>query len=411
MTADNIAKTNRARSWLIILIFAGTALNYVDRQVLSLLKPTLQIEFGWNDQQFAHFGSTFQLTAAAALVFVGWFVDRFGVKIAYGSAVVVWSLAGIAHAFAATVGQFVGARMILAAAESVNTPAAVKAAAQYLPIKQRSMALGIVNTAPNIGNILTPLLIVPFAAAFGWKAAFVATGALGFVWFAAWIAGTRALTQLDGPGATTAAAKVDWSELLSDRKTWAIAGAKALTDMFWWFLTFWLPDLFHKVFNLSQAELGGPTALAFSLAALGALSSGALFPALLRRGLTIDVARKRSMLVFALLIVPIPFALSASNAWIAALIIGLGLYAHQGFSTNIFGLAADAIPLSRVASVMAVGAVAGNLAGFAIQEVTGALLIAGIGYWPLFAAAAVAYLLATLWVRLLIPEIKPTTEQ
>lgn len=394
-----------ARGALVALIFFGTILNYVDRQVLSLLKPTLQTAFGWTDAHFAHFASTSQLAALVALFFVGWLIDRFGVKRAYAVAVAIWSAAGMAHAVAANVAQFVTARVVLVAAESINTPAAVKAAAQYLPLRQRSLALGIVNTAPNIGNIIAPLTVIPFAVAFGWQAAFLVTGALGFVWLAMWMPATRRLTPIEANSAERST--VSWNIVLRDRRTWAIAGAKALTDMFWWFFTFWLPDLFHKVFALSQSQLIGPTALAFAMAALGALSSGLLFPALLGRGLSVNAARKTSMLAFALLVVPIPLALGASSAWAAAAIIGLGLFAHQGFSTNIFGLAADAVPARMVGTVMAVGAIAGNLTGFGIQEATGRLLTNGLGYMPLFIAAAVAYPLATLWIHVLLPVIRP----
>ncbi|PKB25894.1 ACS family hexuronate transporter-like MFS transporter [Novosphingobium kunmingense] len=395
----------RSRKWLIALLFFGTIINYVDRQVLSLLKPTISAEYGWGDAEFAHFASASQLAAAGALLFVGWLIDRFGVRLAYGTAVGLWSLAGIAHAFAATVGQFVAARVALVAVEAVNTPAAVKAAAQYLPIKQRSMAVGIVNTAPNLGNILAPLTVVPFAVVFGWKAAFIVTGLLGFVWLAFWIAGTRrlrALPRAEAPG--EGPARSSYGEALADRKTWAIMGAKAITDMFWWFFTFWLPDLFNKVFHLSQSELVGPTALAFSLAALGALTSGKLFGVLLD-GRSVNAARKTSMLLYALVILPIPLALTVDSAWTAAALIGLGLFAHQGFSTNIFGFAADAIPARRVATVMALGAVAGNVAGFGIQEATGRLLTNGIGYAPLFWVAAFAYLAALGWIHLLVPRI------
>ena len=397
----------RTRRLLIALLFFGTIINYIDRQVLSLLKPTISAEYGWGDAEFAHFASASQLAAAGALLFVGWIIDRFGVRIAYGSAVALWSIAGMAHAVAATVGQFVGARVALVAFEAVNTPAAVKAAAQFLPIRLRTMAMGIVNTAPNIGNILAPLTVVPFAVAFGWKAAFIVTGMLGFVWLAFWIAGTRRLRPLPRAAAPVdgTPARSSYGEALRDRKTWAIAGAKAITDMFWWFFTFWLPDLFTKVFKLSQSELIGPTALAFTLAAVGALFAGRLFGVLLGTGRTVNSARKTGMLLFACVILPIPLALTVESAWTAAAIIGLGLFAHQGFSTNIFGFAADAIPARRVATVMAIGAIAGNLAGFGIQEATGALLTAGIGYAPLFWAASGAYLLALGWVHLLVPRI------
>ncbi len=396
--------STRAMRMLIALMFFGTIINYIDRQVLSLLKPTIEQAYGWGDAEFAHFAAVSQLSAAFALIFVGWLVDRFGVKWAYGAAVAIWSLAGMAHAFAANVTQFVTARAVLVAAESVNTPAAVKSAAQFLPMKLRSMAVGIVNTAPNIGNIIAPLTVVPFAVAFGWQAAFLVTGALGFIWLAFWIVGTRNLHPI-ARAVGTEQARPAIREAFADRKTWAIAGAKAITDMFWWFFTFWLPDLFHKVFNLSQQELIGPTALAFTLAAIGALSGGSLFPLLLSRGLSVNAARKTAMLLFALVILPIPFALTAASPWTAALLIGLGLFAHQGFSTNIFGFAADAVPATRVATVMSIGAIAGNLAGFGIQEATGRLLTSGYGYQPLFLAAAVAYLLALGWVHLLVPRI------
>ena len=397
-----------ARWLLITLLFAGTALNYVDRQVLALLKPTLEAEFGWTDQEFAHLGSVFQLSAMFALLAVGWFVDKFGVRLAYGVAVAVWSAAGMAHAAAANVGQFVVARSVLAVAESVNTPAAVKAAATYLPLTQRSLGLGLVNTAPNIGAILTPLLIPPLALAFGWKAAFVVTGALGFVWLAFWIAGTRSLKPV--AVAKNAALEGNWAELLRDHRTWTIVGAKAFTDCVWWFVLFWSPDFLAKTFGLSQAEIGVPTAIIFTLAAFGALSSGFLFPALLKRGLNVNRARKSSMLFYAVLIVPMPLALVAPGPIVAALIIGLALFAHQGFSTNIFGLAADTVPTTRVAGVMALGGVAGNLTGAGIIELTGWCLTNGVGYWPMFAIAAGAYLTALLFIQLMQPDIRALDE-
>lgn len=396
----------RARNWLIALLFLGTIINYIDRQVLSLLKPTISAEYGWGDAEFAHFAGASQLAAAAALLFVGWIIDRFGVKLAYGAAVALWSVAGMAHAVAATVSQFVTARVALVAFEAVNTPAVVKASAEFLPIKQRAMALGIVNTAPNLGNILAPLTVVPFAVVYGWKAAFIVTGLLGFVWLAAWIWGTRKLRPL--PRAVLAEGtpvRSSYGEAMSDRKTWAIAGAKAITDMFWWFFTFWLPDLFNKVFKLSQSDLVGPTALAFAMAAVGALTAGKLFGVLLNRGHSVNSARKTGMLLYALVILPIPLALSVESAWTAAAIIGLGLFAHQGFATNIFGFAADAVPARRVATVIAIGAIAGNVAGFGIQETTGALLTSGYGYAPLFWAAAGAYLIAFAWIHFLVPRI------
>ena len=396
------------RYGLIALLFFGTALNYLDRQVLALLKPTLQVEFGWTDREFGHFGSAFQIATAVALLGVGWFIDRFGVRWGYGLAVAVWSLAGIGHAFASTVGQFVGARVALAVAESVNTPAAMKSAATYLPIRERSIGIGVINSASNIGAILAPLIVPWIAITYGWHEAFIITGALGFVWLVFWWLGTSKLKPL-GSAAPMTASSADkgppWSALLKERRTWAVAGAKLLTDLVWWFILFWAPDFFARQFGLGQAEIGAPTAIVYALAAIGALTSGVLFPVLLSKGMTANGARKSSMFFYALLILPIPLALQAPNEWIAALIIGLALFAHQGFSTNIFGMSADIIPAKQVGSVIAIGALAGNLSGAAMLEFAGWSLDSGYGYTPMFAICASAYLLALSWIHIMQPKL------
>jgi ACS family hexuronate transporter-like MFS transporter len=402
------AAARRLRTLLVALIFCAAALNYVDRQVLALLKPILQVEFSWDNQDFAHLGSVFQLAAAVALPFVGWFVDKVGVRWSYLLAVGAWSLAGMAHAFATTMQQFVAARAALAVAESVHTPAAVKSMATYLPLRERSLGIGLMNTAPNVGAILTPLLIPPIALAFGWKSAFIVTGALGLVWVAFWWWGVRRLEPVREAAVTPAAGlpAVRWASLFSDRRTWAFVGAKLLVDQVWWFILFWTPDFFNRVFGMSQAQLGWPIAIIYSMAAVGALSSGLLFPRLVERGLPVDRARKLPMLAYALLILPIPLALTMGSPWTAALIIGLALFAHQGFMTNLFGLAADVVPPAVVATVIALGAVAGNLSGTAIIELAGWSLEHGHGYWPMFAICASAYLLALGWIQLMLPKLR-----
>lgn len=387
---------------LVALLFFGNALNYVDRQVLALLKPTLEATFEWTDSDYAHLGSSFQFAAAAALIGVGWFVDRLGVRWAYGIAVAVWSMAGAAHALAQTVQQFVAARIVLAVGETVSTPAGLKAAALYIPADRRNQAIGVVNTASNIGAIVTPLLIPPFAVLFGWQAAFIVTGGLGFVWLAGWWLGTRNLTPV---GSVPERAPVNWGELLSDRRTWAVIGAKFLTDCVWWFVLFWTPDFFSRVFGMKQAQLGLPIAIIFTLAAAGAIASGGLYPLLRARGWTMNGARKGSMLLFALIVLAMPLALLTRSPWIAAGLIGLGLFAHQGFSTNIFGMTADVVPATRIASVIAMGAVAGNLAGMGIIELSGWSLENGHGYTPMFVICGGAYLTALAFIHLVLPQL------
>ncbi|MFM5913212.1 MAG: MFS transporter [Chakrabartia godavariana] len=400
--------TNRAVTLLIVLLFLGNALNYVDRQVLALLKPTLEAEFGWRDADYAHLGSAFQFAAAGALLAVGWFVDRLGVRWAYAIAVAVWSMAGAAHALANSVQQFVTARVVLAIGETVSTPAGLKAAALYVPPEKRNLAIGVVNTASNIGAIITPILIPPFAVAFGWKAAFVVTGALGFFWLAAWWLGTGKLVPV---GKVPERAPVAWSTLLQDRRSWAVIGAKFLTDCVWWFVLFWMPDFFSRVFGMKQAQLGWPIAIIFSLAALGAVTSGGLFPLLRARGWTMNRARKMSMLLFALVVLAMPLALATRDPWLAAVLIGLGLFAHQGFSTNIFGMTADIVPATRIASVIALGAVAGNLAGMGIIELAGWSLQNNHGYTPMFAICGVAYLAALAFIHMVLPNLDTAAEK
>lgn len=396
------------RIGLIVLIFFGTALNYLDRQVLALLKPMLQADFQWTDQEFAHFGSSFQIAAAFSLLGVGWFIDKVGVRWGYGLAVAVWSLAGMGHALAATVQQFVAARVTLAVAEAVNTPAAIKAAATYLPVRERSIGLGVINSASNIGAIVAPLVVPVIAITLGWHAAFLITGLLGFVWLLFWWLGTSRLepasnTVVQNPIGEKAP---PWRDLIKDRRTIAVIGAKTLTDLVWWFILFWAPDFFARQFGLGQGDIGLPTAIVYVMAAAGALSSGFLFPLLMGRGMTANKARKTSMFAYALLILPLPLALYAPNQWVAALVIGLGLFAHQGFSTNIFGMTADIVPARQVGSVIAMGALAGNLSGAGMLEFTGWALDAGLGYTPMFLISASAYLLALGWIHLMQPQLE-----
>lgn len=392
------------RRWLVVgLVFVAIVLNYVDRQILALLKPTLQAEFDWSDRDYSHMASAFQFSAALAFLGTGWFIDKVGLRWGFALGVGVWSLAGMAHAFATTVAGFVTSRAVLGAAESIGTPAAVKTAATYFNARERSIALGIGGIAPNVGAILTPLLIPLMALAMGWQATFLIAGGLGLVWVVVWLA--VRLPEQPGAAAEAAAPKVLWRSLLSDRRQWAVILAKALTDQVWWFLLFFMPDLFHRLFGLSQGTLGLPVALVYFMAALGGLTGGYLPARLMGRGWTLNAARKTTMLIYALLILPVPLLVHAESAWIAALILGLALFAHQGFSTNVFGLTTDVFPARIVGSAIGIGAFAGNLSGMGMIEFAGWSLDAGHGYLPMLLVCAVTYLLALAAVQLILPKI------
>lgn len=391
--------------WLIVtLVFVAIMLNYVDRQIIALLKPTLQAEFGWSERDYGHMASAFQFAAAIGYLVAGWFLDRVGLRRGFALGAGIWSLAGIAHAFVGGVTGFLGARIVLGLAEATGTPAVVKTAATYFGPAERTRMLGISNMAPNIGAIVTPLVIPALAIALGWRATFLIAGGLGLLWVGCWLAvRAPAIERAAEEGAP--AAKIGYGRLLRTRQAWALIGAKALTDQVWWLLLFFLPDLFHRVFGLGQAALGPRVALAYALAAAGSFVGGWLPGRMMARGVTPTRARKRTMLLFALLIVPVPAVLLAGSAWIAALILGIALFAHQGFSTNIFGAATDLFPARAVGSAIGLAAFFGNIAGMAMLEFAGWSLDRGHGYAPMLAIASVSYLLALGVLQLVVPSL------
>ncbi len=394
---------SRARWGVVALVFFAIMLNYVDRQILALLKPTLETEFAWSDQDYGNMASAFQFAAAIAFLGTGWFIDRVGLRIGFAAGVLVWSLAGMAHAFVSGVTGFIGARVVLGAAESIGTPAAVKSAATYFGPKDRSIALGIGNTAPNVGAVITPLVIPALALAFGWRAAFLVAGGLGIVWVVAWFAFKMpaAIAGTGGP------APIRWIDLFRDRRTLAIAVAKVLSDQVWFFMLSWLPDLFHRLFGLQQGAVGLPVALVYALAACGALTGGWLPTRLMARGWSLNRARKSTLLLYALLILPVPIVLSLHSPWTAALVLGLGLFAHQGFSTNVFALTTDVMPARSVGSTIGIAAFCGNMGSIGMIQLSAWSLGNGFGYAPMLAICAVSYLLALGVVQLLIPRIEP----
>jgi ACS family hexuronate transporter-like MFS transporter len=393
--------------WIIVaMVFVAVMLNYVDRQILALLKPTLEAQFRWSDQDYANMGTAFQVATAFAFLGTGWFLDRVGLRIGFALGVLVWSLAGMAHAFATTVPAFFAARILLGIAESVGTPAAVKSAATYFNHKDRQIALGIGNTAPNIGAIVTPLFIPALALAYGWQSAFLVAGGLGVLWVVVWFAIRVQPVALDA----VAPAPVPWLKVLWTRGTLAIAIAKVLSDQVWFFMLLWLPDLFHRLFGMEQGKLGLPVALVYVLAACGALTGGFLPSRLMAAGWSVNRARKVTMLGYALLVLPVVFVQSVSSPWSAALLLGLVLFAHQGFSTNVFGVVTDITPARSVGSRIGIAAFCGNLCSIGMIQFQAYALAQGWGYAPALVICAGSYLAALLAIHLLIPRIVPIDE-
>lgn len=397
-----------AGRWLLLaLVITAGILNYVDRQLIAVLKPIIEVELHWTDADYGRLASLFQMSAAVALLFTGWIVDRLGVKWANPVAVVVWSIAAMAHGWARTPAQFVACRIALGATEAMGTPTAIKTIAAIFPPNQRSLGIGISNAASNLGAIATPLIIPAVAAAVGWRGAFVLAGGLGLIWAAAWLVLTRRTSFERSADDAVPEPPAPYATVIRDHRTWAIGIAKALSDQTWWLLLFWTPDFFHRMFGLTVAQLGPPLAVVYACAAIGSLVGGIVPAKLLERGYSVGAVRKGALLVSALLVVPVPLALYTESYWGAVGVLGLTLAAHQGFSTNLFALITDVVPAANVGTVTSFGSLLGNLAGMNILFVAGLLLTAGYGYLPLFLVAAVSYLLAIAWIQLLLPRLMP----
>lgn len=390
----------------LALVCAAAMLNYLDRQALSLLKPDLAMQFGWSDSDYAHINSGFQLATILSMLGVGWFVDRVGVRAGYAAGVAGWSLAQIAHVVVTTVAGFFSVRVALAVTEAVNLPAAVKTVATWFRGGERSLALGVMNLAPNIGAVATPLLVPVIALAWGWRAAFIATGALGLAWLAFWLALPKRLApplpvSTDLPDRDLGA----FARLLADRRLWAVALGKFLTDFVWVFLLFWAPDLFNKLYGLNSLGLSGPVALVYLMAGAGSLFAGWLSSRMLKGGRSFNVARKTPMAIAALLALPVFVVTYAPSVWVAAGLIGLTLAAHQMFSTSIFGLATDIFPSRTVGLAIGVSATFAGFSGLAMNEFTGYVLDATGSYGPMLALCAGAKLVAAIVVHLCVPDI------
>lgn len=400
------------------LLFAATTVNYVDRQVLGILAPTLQRELGWTETQYGDIVSWFSLAYAAGFLLAGRLLDRFGVRRGFAGAIVAWSIAAIGHAFARTAVGFSIARAALGLGESANFPGAIKAIAEWFPKRERALAAGIFNAGTNVGAIITPLLVPWIALHWGWRAAFIVTGLLGFVWLAAWLAMYRdpehhprvsaeelALIRSDPADPPV---RVSWLRLLGHRQTWAFAAGKLLADPVWWFYLYWLPKFLDARFGVKLGQVAAPLIAIYLVADVGSVGGGWLSSALIKRGWTVNRARKTALLLMALTIVPTMLAPRAESLWVAVAIVSVAAAAHQGWSANIYTLASDMFPRRAVASVVGIGGFAGAMGGVLFQRATGRILQAnGNDYAPIFVVCALAYVTAWLIIHLLVPRLAP----
>lgn len=419
-TAAPAAAAGRYR-WVVVgLLFTAMVINYVDRQMIGVLKPDyLQPEFGWSERDFADIVFWFQAAYAASYLLFGRIIDRIGAKWGFAAAFTIWTLAHIAHAGARTMTHFILARMALGVGEGGAFPGGIKAVTEWFPKKERAFATGLFNAGTNIGAIVTPL-VVPFIVidlAMGWRASFVIIGVATLLWLPAWFMLYNAPRQTKGVSAAEIAwiesdppdtvDKVSWLRVVRTKETWAYALGKFLIDPIWWFFLFWLPDFLGKTYGMNLKQFGPPLVAIYLLSDVGSIGGGWLSSAMMKRGMSLNAARKTAMLICALCALPIFFAAQASNVWIAVLIIGLATAAHQGFSANLYTLPGDVFPRSAVATVVGIGGMLGGVGGMVFSKYVGEVLERMGTYTPIFFVAGSVYLIALLVVHLLTPRYEP----
>jgi ACS family hexuronate transporter-like MFS transporter len=422
-------KIGNYRWTICALIFFATTVNYLDRQVIGILKPLLESDLGIGEKAYSHIIMAFQLLYALGMVIAGRLIDKFGTKIGYGVAVILWSIAAMGHALARGAISFGFWRGLLGVSESGNFPAAIKTVAEWFPKKERALATGIFNSGTNVGAIVAPLAVPAIVLAWGWQTAFILTGAIGFIWIIFWFifyeipkkqrrlkAAELEYIHSDVDEKEESEEHIPWLQLLKYRQTWLFFIGKGLTDPIWWFYLFWIPGWLAEVrgTGLDVKSFGFPLAFIYTATTVGSIGGGWISSFMIKKGMSPFNARKITMLIFAVLVTPIVFASSSTiSTWGAVGLIALAASSHQAWSANIFTTVSDAFPKRAVSSVTGIGGMAGALGGAFISYIAGAVLEfykkAGhieTGYVVMFSIAASAYLVAWIIMYVFAPKNK-----
>ena len=416
-SVGTLTRVGRFRWRICALLFAATTLNYLDRQVLGVLAPDLTRLFGWSEIDYSNIVTAFQAAYAIGLLSAGAIIDKLGTRIGYALTICIWSLAAMSHALAASVFGFAAARFLLGLGEAGNFPSAIKTVAEWFPRRERAFATGIFNAGSNVGAILAPLAVPVVAVTLGWRAAFLFTGILSATWLVTWLIVYRPPGQHPSLSANElayirsdpadSAARVPWSQILRHRQAWAFVAAKFMTDPIWWFFLFWLPKFLNSEYGLTLTGLGPPLIAIYLMADVGSIAGGWIAGRFIKRGWSVNRARKGAMLICACAVVPIVFASHAASLWTAVVLVGLATAGHQGWSANVFTLTSDMFPRHAVGSVVGLGGLAGAVGGMLIATFTGFLLQTTGSYVPVFIMAGSAYLLALAVVHALAPRLEP----
>jgi ACS family hexuronate transporter-like MFS transporter len=422
-------KFSNYRWTVCALIFFATTINYLDRQVIGILKPLLESDLGIGEKDYSHIIMAFQLCYGIAMFFAGRLIDKFGTKIGYGVAVFLWSIAAMGHALAKGVLGFGFWRGFLGISESGNFPASNKAVAEWFPKKERALAFGIFNSGTNVGAIVAPLAIPAIVAAWGWQMAFILTGAFGFIWLIFWFilyevpekqrrasAAEVAYINSDVDEQSETKEKVSLLKLLKYRQTWLFFIGKGLTDPIWWFYLFWIPGWLATVrgTGLSVSSFGLPLAFIYTMTTIGSIGGGWLSGYMITKGMSPFKARKVTMLIFAFMVVPIIFAQSKGvSTWGAVCLIALAASSHQAWSATLFTTVSDAFPKKAVSTATGIGGMAGAVGGAFISYIAGGIIQhfkdlehIETGYVVMFAIAGSAYLVAWIIMAVFAPKNK-----
>ncbi|SMO37482.1 MFS transporter, ACS family, hexuronate transporter [Chryseobacterium rhizoplanae] len=402
------------RWWMLSLVFLATTINYLDRQVMGLLKPVLEKEFSWDEKDYSYIVMAFTTTYAIGYMAMGRFIDKVGTKIGYAVSLIVWSLASIGHGFVKSTIGFIIARSTLGISEAGNFPAAIKSVAEWFPKKERALATGIFNSGATVGAILAPLLVPFILGHYGWRQTFVWIGALGMVWIVLWWKfyavpeKTKNLSKeelqyikSDQAEKAEEKTKIPLSELLKYKVTWSFAIGKILTDPIWYFFMFWLPAYFSDVFKMDLTKPSLPLIIIYSGTTIGSIGGGYLSSFLIKKGWAIGRARSITMLLFALMVVPVMFSKYVDNMWMITIIIAFATAAHQGWGANLMTTVGDQLPNSYVSSVIGFGGMLGSAAGIIFPLFIGIVLdtfkkagnVNG-GYNIIFFIAGISYVAA-----------------
>ncbi|MCF8300623.1 MAG: MFS transporter [Haliscomenobacter sp.] len=417
--------------WIVVaLLFFATTINYIDRQVIGLLKPTLEVEFGWSEKDYANIVMAFTAAYALGLLVFGRIIDRIGTKMGFSISIVFWSIAACLHGVVKTTFGFGVARAALGLGESGNFPAAIKTVAEWFPKKERALATGIFNSGANIGAVFAPILVPTILALYGWQEAFIITGAIGFVWLIFWLyyyeIPTRhkkvteaelAHIHSDNEEDTSNEKPLTWGTLFRVRQTYVFIIGKLLTDPIWWFFLFWLPSYFSTSFSLDLKKPGWPLVIIYMATSIGSIGGGYLSSYFIQKGWPVYKARKTAMFIFALCVLPIMSAKYATNMWVAVALISLAAAAHQAWSANIFTVASDMFPKKAISSVVGIGGMAGSVGGVLFPIFVGYILEtykqlgdSTAGYNIIFFVCGLMYMLAWAIMHFISPKMTPYKE-